>query len=185
MNEQPLPQRKSPRLKGYDYSQEGAYFVTICTYQRIHLFGDVVNGKMEFSDFGQIAHSLWATISDHRSNIFLDAHVVMPNHMHGILFITDQQYSPQTPVGMRRASSVASQNHSKGSRSGTLGTIIGAYKSAVTRNINQQMGLRSPIVWQDSFHDHIICSEQALNNLRQYVDTNPTRWAEDTLYKDI
>ena len=184
MPEQPRPQRKSPRLQGYDYSQEGAYFVTICTYQRIHLFGDVVNGEMQFSDLGQIAHRLWATISDHRSNVVLDGYVVMPNHMHGIIFINSQQSSSQITVGMRRASSDVPlpQKLDNGARSRTLGTIIGAYKSVVTRTINRQMGLRSPMIWQNSFHDHIIRNEQALNHIREYVYTNPSRWAEDKFY---
>ena len=184
MTELPRPQRKSPRLQGYDYAQEGAYFVTICTYQRIHLFGDVVNGEMQFSDFGQIADSLWSTLPEHHPNVVLDAHVVMPNHMHGILFITNQQNSSQSSVGMRRASSTASQNRPNSIRSRTLSAIIGAYKSAVTRTINQQMGILAPIIWQASFHDHIIRNEESLNHIREYVYNNPARWAEDRFYKD-
>ncbi len=185
MIEQPRPQRKSPRLQGYDYRQEGAYFVTICTYQRVHLFGDVVNGEMKLSSIGQIAENLWLALSGHHPNIVLDAHIVMPNHMHGIIFITDQQDPSQIPVGRRPASSAASlpQKHSKGNLAGTLSAIVGGYKSAVTRAINQQMGLSAPIIWQASFHDHIIRNERALNHIREYVQTNPTRWEEDTFYK--
>lgn len=182
--QQPYPRRKSPRLQGYDYAQEGAYFVTICTYERAYLFGDVVDGNIQLSMMGQLAHDLWMTISDHRQNVELDAFVVMPNHVHGIVLIFDQ---PQNHVGLRRASATAplSTSHSKGTRSGTLSVIIGAYKSAVTRSINQVMGLHAPIIWQESFHDHIIRNEQSLNTIRQYVDNNPARWSDDTFYKDM
>lgn len=181
--QQPYPQRKSPRLHGYDYTQEGAYFVTICTYGREHLFGDVVDGNMQLSEMGQLAHDLWMSISNHRTNVELDVFVVMPNHVHGIVLIFDQ---PQNHVGLRRASAVVSpvSTISRGAGSGTLGAIVGAYKSAVTRSINKTLGLRAPIVWQESFHDHIIRNEHSLNSIRQYVDTNPACWAEDRFYKD-
>lgn len=183
MNEREYPQRKTPRLQGYDYAQEGAYFVTICTYERVPLFGDVVEGQMRLSALGKIADDLWGTISEHRANVILDDHIVMPNHVHGILFIIEPN-SVQPPVGMRRASSAEfiSSSLSKGAKRGTLSTIIGAYKSAVTRTINSQMGLRAPIVWQDSFHDHIIRNEHSLNHIREYVQNNPARWAEDSFY---
>jgi putative transposase len=179
------PQRKSPRLQGYDYSQEGAYFITICTYQRVYLFGDIENGVMRFSNLGQIAHNLWRTITEHRPNVELDAFVVMPNHMHGILFITGQPKSSQPVVGATRASSAIAlpQKRAKGPHSGSLSAIVGAYKSAVTRTINQEMGLVAPIVWQYRFHDHIIRNQQSLNHIREYVHNNPTRWSVDTFYK--
>ncbi len=181
MSERPRPQRKSPRLEGYDYGQEGAYFVTICTYQRVHLFGDVIDGEMRLSALGQIAFDTWLTIPDHYPHVILDAFVVMPNHMHGIVYIVDEARSK---VGLRRASTAAPlpQIHSNSSRSRTLSTVIGAYKSAVTRGINQQMGLQAPKVWQASFHDHIIRSERTLAYIRNYIDTNPGRWEQDSFY---
>jgi len=155
--------------------------VTICTYDRVHLFGDIVNGKMQFSKLGQIAHNTWPTIVEHRPNVELDAFVVMPNHIHGIVLIFDQ---PQPNVGLRRTSAVTSpsQNNSKGSHSGSLGSIMGAYKAAVTRAINLEMGLLAPIVWQASFHDHIIRNEASLNTVREYVYNNPANWEKDTFY---
>jgi len=181
------PQRKALRLEGYDYSQEGAYFVTICTYERVHLFGDIVNGGMQLSDVGKIAYDLWTTIPDHHPHIVLDAYVVMPNHMHGILFIVDQPNKQRSNVGTMRASSAATlpQMHSKGAHSGSLGAVIGSYKSAVVRSVNKQIGLLAPMIWQSRFHDHIIRNDENLNYIREYVYTNPSRWSEDTFYKNV
>lgn len=82
-----LPQRKSPRLQGYDYSQPGAYFVTICTHQRLHCFGEVIEGSMNLNRLGEIASELWFALPQHHPGIELDAFVVMPNHIHGIIVL--------------------------------------------------------------------------------------------------
>ena len=89
MSQKQSPQRKSPRLQGYDYSQSGAYFITICTHNRAHLFGKIVDGKMILNGMGHIARSCWMEIPTHYTNIELDLHVVMPNHVHGIILIHD------------------------------------------------------------------------------------------------
>ncbi len=82
--------RRSTRLKGYDYTSAGAYFITICTHQRECLFGEIVQGEMQLNDFGQIAMDCWQTIPDHFSDrVRLDEFVIMPNHVHGILVIPD------------------------------------------------------------------------------------------------
>ena len=179
MDDKKHPQRKSPRLPGYDYRQEGAYFVTICTHQRLQIFGSVVNEAIQLSDIGKIAYDLWTTIPEHHTNIILDAYVVMPNHMHGIVFITDQPTIDMTHTSFAAHETRTQHN---GMRSRTLGAVIGSYKSAVSRKINQVTGLVAPIVWQSSFHDHIIRNDESLNRIREYVYTNPMRWAEDMFY---
>ena len=106
----PLPERKSPRLQGYDYAQAGAYFVTICAYQKIHHFGLIDEGNMQLSEVGKIAFDRWGMIPEFFPSVKLSDYVVMPNHLHGILFLIE--------------------SHDKRP---TLGKIVGNYKGSVTR----------------------------------------------------
>jgi putative transposase len=153
-----LPQRRSPRLKGYDYAQMGAYFITICCYQRFHLFGQINDGNMQLSDEGQIALERWFALPQHHSNIDLDVFVVMPNHIHGVIILLET--SPTS----------------------TLGTIIGSYKSSVTRHIRQAIHAPDLMIWQARYHDHIIRNPADLERIREYVVYNPMRWESDIFY---
>lgn len=165
----PKRQRKSPRLQGYDYAQRGAYFVTICTYNREHIFGHITNGDMTLSDMGHIASTCWAAIPNHFSTVELDASIVMPNHVHGIIVL---------PSGGAK-----------------LGTIIGNYKAAVTRQIRNLPNVGTPYVgtpymaslptgyvWQARYHDHIIRNDASLQRIQTYIVNNPARWQEDTFF---
>ncbi len=182
--------RRSVRLKGYDYTQEGAYFVTICTVLREPLFGNIENGAMFLSPFGEIALAEWLQTAHNRPYVELDAFVVMPNHVHGIIAIIDD--SPSVPVGAQRAAPLlphhppSPQNPAgvtpNNVKSGSLGAIVRAYKSAVSRRVNLLRDTTSAPVWQRSFHDHIIRTESALNAVREYILDNPARWAEDEFY---
>ncbi|MDX2138153.1 MAG: transposase [Chloroflexota bacterium] len=208
----PLPQRKSPRLQGYDYRSNGAYFVTICSAQREWIFGEIVDDHMSLSAIGIIATRMWDAIPDHFPHVELDAFVVMPNHVHGVLVFASEPVGTRHPVERtRHASSL--QNHpttvgtthassalgnsssgsaqsrdsslqerAKGAPSGSLGAVIGSYKSAVTRVVNQELGLHAPLIWQERYHDHIIRDEKSLHIIREYVVNNPMRWAEDTFF---
>lgn len=173
MPEHSQPERKSPRLRGYDYSQEGAYFVTICTHDRAHLFGAIVDGVMVLSHAGTIAQERWLALPDHHSHIELDAFVVMPNHVHGIIVLvgTGPALSGTDNTGADNAGVVP-----------TLGTVIGSYKSGVTRRVREAQGEPQLRVWQGRYHDHIIRSEAALNRIREYIMYNPARWREDIFY---
>ena len=169
----PLPQRKSPRLKGYDYSQSGAYFVTICCHQRVHLFGDVADGEMMLDTLGCIVETCWDDLPNHYDNIRLDAFVVMPNHVHGIIFI-----SGGDGVGEGLKPSPAPTTTKRHG----LTEIVRGLKNFSARKINQLRDTPGTAVWQRSFHDHIIRSEKSLNHLREYVENNPARWQTDTFY---
>jgi REP element-mobilizing transposase RayT len=191
-------------LRNYDYAQAGAYFITICTQRREWLFGEVMNGEMRLSALGEIADRLWYTLPGHHPKVELDAFVVMPNHVHGIVVIHDQAAvlsratsddarvvptdNPTPSVRTRRASSdvtissALTQKRAKGPSPNSLGAIIGAYKSAVTKAINAKMGLSAPVVWQRRYHDHIIRSMQDLARIRDYVEYNPARWEADTFF---
>ncbi len=195
------PGRRSPRLPGYDYAQSGAYFVTICTHQREYWFGDIYNGDMILNAAGKIALTCWRDIPAHFPNATLDVFVVMPNHVHGIIFLDDAvgriatenakteintvgtRHDKSGNVGTRHASSLPeNSNRPKGVKSGSLGAIVGSYKSAVTRQIRRVQNVDDAKIWQHSFHDIIIQDENLLNTLRGYVQTNPARWAEDRFY---
>lgn len=167
------PQRKSPRLQGYDYSQAGAYFVTICTYQRLPLFGEVCNAEMHLNDLGEIAAACWVALPGHFPQVEQDAWVIMPNHMHGIILLGADEGMPHGRAVARPYSASAPR---------TLGAIVNAYKGAVTRQARRIPGDESTRIWQGRYHDHIIRSERSLLALREYVLANPARWREDTFF---
>jgi putative transposase len=176
-----LPQRRSPRLKGYDYTQEGAYFVTICTRHRVHLFGEVVDGEMILNEVGAIAAACWEEISAHFPNVEIDAAVVMPNHVHGIVVIVEKE-EEKKPNG-HDASCPYSDGETFGQpRRGSLSNIIRLYKAAVTRKIGRSFPEVEMPIWQGRFHDHIIRNQRSLDVIREYVVNNPARWVEDTFY---
>jgi REP element-mobilizing transposase RayT len=157
--------RRSVRLPDYPY-QDGVYFVTICTHHRECIFGDVVNGTVKQSEWGEIVCECWKAIPDHFPLTELDAFVVMPNHLHGIILLRGD-------VGAQHAAPL----HNVAPRS--LGAVVRSLKSAVTKAINQERGISCGLVWQRNYHEHVIRSEKSLNMLREYIQFNPARWAED------
>jgi REP element-mobilizing transposase RayT len=167
--------RRSIRLKDYDYAQNGAYFVTICAQEKRCIFGQVVDGVMVVNEWGQIVTQEWEQTAAVRSNVELDAFVVMPNHVHGILVITNDVGDT---VGATRRVAPTSTTL----QSGSLGAIIGQFKSAVTRAINRLPDAPDHPIWQRNYYEHIIRSEDTLNTIRAYVANNPAKWAEDSLY---
>ena len=160
-----LPQRRSPRLNGYDYTRAGAYFVTLCTCNRTCLFGSVVDGEVILTKAGKVAHEKMHHIPGHwHGKVELDAFVVMPNHVHAILVLCGTFPPAQKPSNALP----------------TLGQIVGSYKSGVSRRVRQQ--IPELCVWQGRYHDHIIRNETDLNRMRDYVLHNPARWQEDRLF---
>ena len=164
--------RRSIRLKGYDYSQAGAYFITLCTQDRACLFGRVMNGEMRLNDAGRMVLAEWNRLPERFPQVVLDAFVVMPNHVHGILVITDPAPTVGATVG---ATLVVAP---------TVGNIIGAFKSRVT--VEYIRGVKTsgwpPFrgrLWQRNYYEHIIRNERALNAIRQYIMENPRRWHRD------
>ena len=159
--------RKANRLKDYDYSQNGFYFVTICTKNRKEYFGKINDGEMVLNDYGEIANQLWLEIPDHFEDIILDESVIMPNHLHGIIIID----SDEEPVGNRHACSLQ-----EGRQYQKLPVVMGSYKSAVTREINQ---IHNEFNWQKSFYDHIIRNDKSLHRIRKQIHYNPLKWDYD------
>jgi len=246
----PAPhQRRSIRLHGYDYTRNGAYFVTICAHERRNLFGHMVDDKIQLNALGLIVQEEWAQTAIVRPNIELDAFVVMPNHIHGIIVITDNTVGATRRVAQmdndnvaraprrvaqmdndnvaraprrvaqmdndnvarapRRVAQMDNDNVARASRrlaqmdndnvarasrrlaptdrpngpaSGSIGAIIAQYKSIVTKRIRRLPDAPGHPIWQRNYYEHIIRSEESLNQIRQYIVNNPSRWAEDSLY---
>jgi len=163
--------RHTIRLDGYDYAQEGAYFITVCTQRMMCLFGEIVEGEMRINRRGEIVMECWQAIPNHFPQVELDAFVVMPNHIHGILVIN---------VGATHGSPLRgpSQLHkSSGPNRGSIGAILAQFKAAVSRRIAIELGESN--LWQRNYYDRIIRDEVEWGNIRAYIETNPLRWAED------
>lgn len=181
--------RRSYRLQGYDYSAPGAYFITLCTYQRQCLFGDIIDGQMQPNDFGQIVAEEWQKSSDIRQEIELDEWVLMPNHFHGIVWIT----SPDSPmdVGAHRRAPLRTQSHPHQSagiaerKPKSLSSLVAGFKAITTKRINQLRNAPGTPVWQRNYYDHIIRNQDALQTIQQYVQTNPQKWQIDQLHPEI
>jgi len=161
--------RRSIRLRGYDYSRRGIYFVTICTEGRRRLFGTVINGRMALNDAGRAAARCWREIPNHFPNVALDEWVVMPDHVHGILVIESDRdgardFSP--------AHSCGAKDFSRGPNgtSRTIGSMVRGFKIGVTK----ALGGESP--WQRNYHEMILRDDRALNAVRAYIRNNPAQW---------
>ena len=165
--------RRSMRLKGYDYSQPGLYFVTIVAQDRVCLFGHIEDDNMQLNEAGRIVETCWLAIPEHFPHVILDAFVIMPNHVHGIIVIMEhvgaKNFSPlQSPI---RQSSMPR------SPSKTIGSIVRGFKIGVTKWFRANTDIHA--VWQRNYYDHIIRDEPSLNRIRQYIADNPARWDTD------
>lgn len=178
--------RRSIRLKGYDYTQPGAYFVTLCAYQRAHIFGEIVRGEMVLNDAGKIARDEWFKTAELRPYVKLyeDEFVIMPNHGHGIIWIEE---NGNTVGALRRNAQSRAEQRSAPTKNaptktvarGSLGAIVRAYKSAVTYAVNAAENQRGVVLWQRNYYDHIIRNDRELNNIRWYIVNNPLNWQLD------
>ncbi|HRY82900.1 MAG TPA: transposase [Candidatus Moranbacteria bacterium] len=171
-----LKNRKNNRLQNYDYSQNGMYFVTICTKNREELFGGIKNGKMILNELGKIVQKCYLEIPKHFDNIYLDQYVIMPNHVHGIIEIN---FNINVGNAYMRSKNT---NRTKM----LLSKIVQGFKAAVTRmengydkNNKKERVYAFPTIWQKSFYDHIIRNEISLNKIREYILNNPKNWEQD------
>lgn len=174
--------RRSIRLKDYDYAEAGAYFITLCTHNRQPFFGEIVGAglapaQMELNEYGRIALEQWLQIPTRFDHIELDAFVVMPNHIHGILLINEsavyQNGEPQCGQPQGLPLRVA------------LGNIVGAYKSLVANECLKIFKTKNELMgklWQRNYWEHIIRDEQDLSNAYDYILNNPAQWETDQLY---
>lgn len=151
-----LPNRKNPRASWWDYTNCASYFITICTKEKAHYFGEIIKDEMILSKVGIIADLLWYELKNRFTHIEFDDFVIMPNHIHAIITLMETD----KPI--------------------SVSTVIGGYKSAVTKHCNR---LKLDMVWQSRFYDSIIRNEAMYNNIKNYIQNNPVNWQSDDFYQ--
>ena len=187
----------SARLQNWDYSNEGAYFITICTQNRAHFFGEIKDGIMTLSNVGVIANLMWFEIKNHAKVVELGEFIVMPNHVHGILILNDMDkvqndgpdvetrhalsLHPHQPQNQLTPPPNTGQSRFQNQGKNSVSSIIGSYKSAVTKHANR---LGFEFGWQDRFHDHIIKNAESFETIQTYIANNPLKWKEDKFFLD-
>lgn len=169
-----IPQRRSLRLKGYDYSQAGAYFVTICAHGKACLFGDVIGSEMKVNELGRKVQAVWDDLPVHYPHVATDVFVVMPNHVHGVVVL-------RAGLGSDHAEMRAGFKPAPTARHG-LSEIVRAFKTFSARRINEFRETSGAPVWQRNYYEHVIRDDADYNRIAEYIANNPQRWAEDTLY---
>ena len=184
-----LHHRRSIRLKGYDYASAGAYYVTIVAWQRVCLFGEVVNKEMRLNKLGKIVEWEWLELPKRFSYIELGAYMVMPNHFHGILFIHENVGATRRGQTMSRSGSDALQNSTTegmegsplphGPKPASVGAILAQFKSRATKRIWKFPEFKGTPIWQRNYYEHIIRNETDLKNKTDYIEVNPLLWDED------
>jgi REP element-mobilizing transposase RayT len=195
-----LPNRRSIRLREYDYAAAGPYFVTLCAYRGHCIFGRFVNGRVVIDPIGQTIQSCWEQIPLHFPNITLDVFVIMPNHVHGIIMIHKPGTAVPCPYGGEdgakrgtacrgpRLDSVPfppivregnTQERFSSPVVGSLPTILRSFKSAVTKRVHENPHFCDTRVWQRGYYEHIIRTMRSLEETRRYIAENPSLWPED------
>ncbi|MDO8811262.1 MAG: transposase [Gallionella sp.] len=172
--------RRSIRLRSYDYSQAGAYFITLCTQKRECLFGAVVDDGMRLNDVGRMVQNVLGALPDHYSCVGLDSFVVMPNHIHGIIMLHDVGAQFIVPNNDQGAANPGAMN-----RAPTIGGIIRAFKACCTHGINQLRSVQGVSLWQRNYYEHVIRNEPSLQEIREYIANNPAQWAIDRENPDV
>jgi REP element-mobilizing transposase RayT len=183
--------RKSIRLKGYDYSQDGFYFITLNCWNRNHYFGEIQNGVMFLNDLGKIAHEEWKNTPKIRPYVILHEFVIMPDHLHGIIELRGIQLNSREgrmPLKSREgrmlfaptielidsSKNITSSNTNFKSPSHTIGAIIRGYKSAVTKQSKSH--IKEFPLWQRDYHERIIRNKTAFCTISRYIRNNPQNW---------
>jgi REP element-mobilizing transposase RayT len=188
-------QRRSIRLDGYDYASAGAYFVTICTQDRACVFGDVVDGEMRSNPAGQMVQDVWDGLPTHYPGVNVDAFVLMPNHVHGVVLLTDDDSvgaGPRAcPRGGRVVDGVRPRDDGQpqgvaptGTRRLSLPDVVHRFKSLTTARyrdgvVHHAWPAFRGRLWQRNYYEQIIRDEDSLNRVRAYVSANPARWLTD------
>ncbi len=168
--DKPRPKRRSIRLKGYDYTQPGAYFVTICVQGRRQLLGEIAGDVIRPSKAGIIVSEAWRWLGDQYPQVTLDEWIVMPNHLHGIIMINEGRGGSRTaPTRIRRK---------------PLGRLVGAFKTVSTKRINKAKATHGARFWQRNYYERVIRDEEELNRAREYIRDNPLKWADDPYHPD-
>jgi REP element-mobilizing transposase RayT len=166
--------RRSIRLKGYDYTQPGGYFVTLVTFQRKCLFGEIANQEMQLNDCGRALEHCWRAIPEHFPNVELGAHIIMPNHVHGIILLNGRG-----TICLRRGTIYRAPTMEQFGKpvEGSIPTIVRTFKAAVTRRLGREFNLTS--VWQRNYYERVIRDEKEWDRIHRYIESNPAQWESD------
>lgn len=181
----PVPQRKTIRFQGYDYSQEGLYFVTLCCWDKVCRFGKVQIGEMVLNEMGEIARTEWLKTEQIRQNVELGEFIIMPNHMHAIIIINNNIAVGANCIRPDVDVQNGVCNTPLQSPSHTIGAIIRGYKSAVTRQIKLMYGMQDIRIWQRNYYEHIIRNDHSYQNISDYIKSNPSNWLQDDYYNEL
>jgi REP element-mobilizing transposase RayT len=170
------------RLPRYDYAGQGAYFVTICTRERECIFGEVVDGGMQLNDMGRIVEEEWSCSSVVRKEIEMDAFVVMPNHIHGIVLIHANPVGAHGPLPGKGSHSGRVGAHGRAPLRRpprSLGSFVAGFKASATKRINLLRRTPGRAIWHRNYYEHVIRGEKELDQIRRYIIENPLRWELD------
>lgn len=158
--------RRNNRLKGYSYTLNGYYYVTICTDRRIEWLGNIINYEMIINLYGTICQKCWVDLPNHYNNLDIDTFIIMPNHIHGILIIDNvykrEGYKPSPTDKLY-----------------SLSEIIRGFKTFSSKEINKIIKIKNKFKWQRSFYEHIIRNDKSMNNIREYIINNPSTWEKE------
>jgi REP element-mobilizing transposase RayT len=175
--------RRSIRLPGYDYAQPGAYFVTICTHERRHLFGRIADGAVHLSRLGETIQSEWLACGNATGGIELDEFIVMPNHIHAILVLTIDRATGCVAgiehTGRATRWVAPTERRPRGPAAGSVGAMIGQFKSRATKRVLREGDLARSPLWQRNYYEHVIRSDEALHAIRTYIENNVVLWDYD------
>lgn len=167
--------RRSIRLKNYDYSQSGFYFLTICTYKRQSWFGEIKNDRMNLNQIGKIVVVEWLNTPKIRLNFELDEWIIMPNHLHGIVIINEHILE----IGEENIKFSGARNAPLHQEPSSISSFVAGFKSAVTKRVNLLRNNRDIPIWQRNYYESIIRDEQSLLAIREYILNNPCQWQKD------
>lgn len=170
-----FPQRKTNRLKDYNYSQEGHYFITMCSYQKYNIFGEIIDGMVELNKIGRIIDLHINKLNSLYNEICIDKHVIMPNHIHMIIMIENTDGLAKHSINKKNPSKMA------------LAKVIQTFKSSITKDCRIQTNagthaMRSLQIWQRSYYDHIIRNHKEYEEIWEYIEENPQKWSLDQYY---
>jgi len=168
-----MRKRRLRRLRNYDYSQAGGYFITICTYNREYLFGEIINQEMMLNYVGRIVEEWWVELEKKFSSVKLDDYVIMPNHTHGIITIVEGEWDDvgaihelplQDKIERRRM---------------LIPKMVGYFKMNSAKYVNRVRNTEGTPLWQRNYYEHVVRSEDEWNRIRQYIRNNPLKWQLD------
>jgi putative transposase len=177
--ESQLPTRRSVRLKGFDYAQPSRYFLTICTHNKRHLFGKVTGKEVTLNSRGKFINECWLSIPTHFPNAELSRHVVMPNHVHGIVVVRDRVSAGQGDGRTALTIRDSSVRRIGALGAGSIPTIVRSFKAITARRLRESFGESQTPIWQRGYYERVIRDEDEFQDTCKYIRLNPAKWAFD------